>query len=544
MQVTKYKEFNVSEILFFTGIFVLLLLPIKVHFEIYDEGIILTGAMRILGGELPYKDFWTIYPPGQFYIVALILKLFGNSIFFTRIFDTIIRFGILILIYFISKKFSSSSISKVITFLLSIIMGSLAFYSNSIFTCLLISFIIFVLFHKFKTENKQYLLWFIGILLALEFSIRWDFTFYTFNSIILSEFILFKENSFRAKDTLNNLLKITIGFSILFIPLILILNSTIGFNTFWYHNFILPKMFINNANDFTSPSFPNFIVGENAFINRLKSIYLNFFNWIHFYLPIVIYLVAGFMLNKNYLKIKGNKSKSNIFQLQIILLIMGIQLYLYAIYRYDYLHMFPTTLFAFIFVPVIIIKIRDLKNKRIKYNVNFTAISVFIFFLLFPFKIYLGWITSYPIFQCNSQIDQSLCFNIDANQEKAVDFIRSKTKPNEFIFVGNKRHDIISENDVGFYYLCNRRCATKYQELVQGLVTTEKIQHEIVDDLNKNNVNYIVVVNMPIKYENYSDLVKNSSIFLDKFISERFALIKQFGKYEIMKRKGLLDETF
>jgi 4-amino-4-deoxy-L-arabinose transferase-like glycosyltransferase len=44
-----------------------------------DEGIILQGAMRILRGQIPYRDFFSFYSPGSFYLNALLMKLFGDS---------------------------------------------------------------------------------------------------------------------------------------------------------------------------------------------------------------------------------------------------------------------------------------------------------------------------------------------------------------------------------------------------------------------------------------------------------------------------------
>ena len=31
----------------------------------YDEELVVYGASRILDGNIPYRDYWTTYPPGQ-----------------------------------------------------------------------------------------------------------------------------------------------------------------------------------------------------------------------------------------------------------------------------------------------------------------------------------------------------------------------------------------------------------------------------------------------------------------------------------------------
>jgi len=49
-----------------------------------DEGIVLQGASRILDGQIPYRDFFSFYTPGSFYLVAALFRLFGNSFLIAR----------------------------------------------------------------------------------------------------------------------------------------------------------------------------------------------------------------------------------------------------------------------------------------------------------------------------------------------------------------------------------------------------------------------------------------------------------------------------
>lgn len=42
-----------------------------------DEGIYLEGALRVLEGRAPYKDFFALTGPGTFWLQALVFKIFG-----------------------------------------------------------------------------------------------------------------------------------------------------------------------------------------------------------------------------------------------------------------------------------------------------------------------------------------------------------------------------------------------------------------------------------------------------------------------------------
>jgi 4-amino-4-deoxy-L-arabinose transferase-like glycosyltransferase len=49
-----------------------------------DEGIILEGAQRILRGQVLYRDFFSFFTPGSYYLLALLFKVFGSSMLVAR----------------------------------------------------------------------------------------------------------------------------------------------------------------------------------------------------------------------------------------------------------------------------------------------------------------------------------------------------------------------------------------------------------------------------------------------------------------------------
>ncbi|MCZ6485440.1 MAG: glycosyltransferase family 39 protein, partial [Acidobacteria bacterium] len=122
---------------------------------IYDEGIVVYAAERILKGEIPYRDFWGIYPPGQFYTLALAFKLFGTSLLVERIWEATIRLFLCLVIYRLTAKLTSPPIALT-TWLLSVpVLGATGFYGYPMFTALVLSLFSALCLLNFLTQGRR-----------------------------------------------------------------------------------------------------------------------------------------------------------------------------------------------------------------------------------------------------------------------------------------------------------------------------------------------------------------------------------------------------
>jgi hypothetical protein len=76
------------------------------HVNLYDEGITLFGADRVLHGDVPHRDFYALYGPGQFYVLAGLYKLFGASVLVERAWTTFVSACCVVLIFLIVDRVS------------------------------------------------------------------------------------------------------------------------------------------------------------------------------------------------------------------------------------------------------------------------------------------------------------------------------------------------------------------------------------------------------------------------------------------------------
>jgi len=85
-----------------------------------DEGIVLCGAERILRGEVLYRDFFSFYTPGSFYLVAFWFRMFGDSLIVARISLAIAGAACSVVIYVLSRRVCSRGIALFATALATV----------------------------------------------------------------------------------------------------------------------------------------------------------------------------------------------------------------------------------------------------------------------------------------------------------------------------------------------------------------------------------------------------------------------------------------
>lgn len=69
-----------------------------------DEGIVLQAGARIAHGQLPYRDFYANYGPGQYYLIALLNAVFGPSLLAWRIVHVVLDAVITVLAYALVRR--------------------------------------------------------------------------------------------------------------------------------------------------------------------------------------------------------------------------------------------------------------------------------------------------------------------------------------------------------------------------------------------------------------------------------------------------------
>jgi len=507
----------------------------------YDEGLVAYGALRILHGDVPYRDFFSSYMPACFYFLAFVFKVFGTTLLNERIWSIVGQLLMTSMVFFIGRTLYSELLA-ILAWLIAVVwVGYTRIWGYPIPWAVFFSLASILFFLRFLNDKKNRTLFLAGVFNGIATTFRQDLGFYAFLTelVVLVLFMMTnlknEEKSYH-KKTFFSVLTYCLGTGAVLLPVFIYFLKVVGwrdleFNLITYALKIYPK--VRNL------PFPLFSWVHGL---GLASIVLNYLNLIfifYVYFPILVFVTTSMMLLS---KIRQDAFcfKNQSLWAVFTILFLGVTFFNGARIRVDSVHVIP------MMIPAIILFFWMINQFLIHKKKLALRLSVLllVFFSFFPIlrKIFYDGFLFKDDYKYAMTIDRGKGINHrDSNYENVIKYVQSKVPLNERIFVGNLEMDRIVLNDVLFYFLADRHSATKYHELLPGLATEENIQKTIIGEIKKNNVHYLVLWNYYKKEPNESR--KKGSKILDRYIRNNFVLDKQFDDYTVLRRNNRNDRS-
>jgi len=130
------------------------------------------------------------------------------------------------------------------------------------------------------------------------------------------------------------------------------------------------------------------------------------------------------------------------------------------------------------------------------------------------------------------------CFGTDQARADASEYVRAHTKREDAIFVGLSQHDRIVVNDMLFYFVAERRPATKWYHFDPGLQTSLEIQEKIVRELQAVKPPYVILeADLNGFDEPNGSSVRSGITVLDEFIGANYRPVETFDTITILEAK-------
>ena len=151
---------------------------IRVPLNYYDEGLTLLNATRVMQGDIPYHDFWTLYAPGHFYALAALFRVVGTNVLAARVLDTLCRIALSLLVYLVGRRMTSRWAAVVPYALVTLWVGAIGFYSYPIFPALALCLSVLLGLFRYMDTGRRRWLALAGILAGMAAIVRLDFGAY------------------------------------------------------------------------------------------------------------------------------------------------------------------------------------------------------------------------------------------------------------------------------------------------------------------------------------------------------------------------------
>ncbi|MGC8779915.1 MAG: glycosyltransferase family 39 protein [Anaerolineae bacterium] len=512
---------------------------LKAPANFYDEGLVLVNAERIRRGEVIYRDFWTLYSPGYFYALAGLFSLVAPNILIARLFDTALRFLLTLGVYALARPLTSWRAALLPWALVTFWLGTIRFYSYPAFPATGAIILTALVFRRYLLNGRARWLLAAGAALGLTALLRLDFGGYAAAgfgaALACHEVRSAREAGVGRRGWPGRVLRaealLAAGALAVALPVYLPLGRAAGFATLYEDLVHFPATTFRAVRYLPVPP----LIPDFGKINGLQ-----WNDWLRLYLPLGTF-AAGLIAAIRRLFWRPVPRADVRYQAGILLVALvgaGLGLAVKATSRYHELHALPMTFCAAIVATVLLHRLPRHWRQSVPFRIAAGGLAFLLltgpYFLHFAL---LAQMNAASPLGCYSTDPRAGCVPLDRNQAAVAAYIRSQTRPDEYVFIGNTRHDKIFVNDLMLYFLIDRPIPTRYAELHPGLATTLPVQQAIAAELAARDVRWVVLAAAWESREPNASALSSGVTYLDDYIHQHYQPVASFGNYRVWQAK-------
>lgn len=526
----------------------LIALPIKFPINPYDEGLALVNGMRVLRGDVPFCDYWAIYPPGQSYVLAALFGVVGETVLVERIYDTIVRLLLALVLYGLAVRVLASWRWALAPYVAAAtLLAAATFYGYAVFPALLFGFAALLSGFRFLDSGAQRWLVGAGLLAGVTSFFRLDLAFYTAAalSVLLILHWLFLTDvaggwGARTRSLLASLLATGGPAALLALLFYGYLGSVAGVTPLVEKLLIFPATTFRAVRHLPYPALlPDWLLlavdgGIDARLDRMLGDYLRF------YIPLLVYaLCVGVLLWRSARAPSGGARALQTDVMAAALVVMGVGLFVQALSRYDEIHVLPASLVTVILMAWLVRQIPAARWRQpwIAAPVVVLLLAPTLLYFYSPYREVSDIVRAYPPQGCFSTLPRAGCVPTLPGQDEVVRILDSQASTPAPFFAGLLRHDNVFANDVSIYFLAGRPIATRYHELHPGVTTTQPVQEEMVAELVAQQPPWLVFITWGNPNEPNASRFSSGVTVLDDYIRAHYRHALTIGMYELWRRR-------
>ena len=523
----------------------LTVLSVRVFFGVpYSVGIV--GAFRILDGDVPYRDFWTIYAPGHFYVLAALFLAFGKHLVVASAARAVCVAAIGSEIFLIARTLDTTRrVAAVIAGLFVLTMwagppSGLTTYEPSL---LFILMAWLVLARRGSVPDARAALA-VGGAVGVAAWFKHDIAIYTGLAIVIGRLVehACAVGQARWRETVRDVTFITAGAAVMVLPVVAWCWLVAGRDA-WQDLIV-----------FATTDFPK--LGGGRYPGLLPDLSLmtgtvetvdTVTTWVRFTAPLVLCLGWAAVLVRGWLR-RTPPSMPLIGSL-----ILTFVAFWSAAHVRVSTHIFTISAIGLLLGGAAWTRRRMFSLGPVRTATVLLAAAYAVSLLVEPAKAVLRIAGDWPGSR-SASIPSLRGLIVPARDlefyEPIAHVVERSIPQNERIFVGMARHDVIIQSNPLIYAVVGRRGPSRFDELHAGVADRADVQHEIIDAIDRHNVRLFVLwefgrsarVFDTLKERRSRDLPNSGASALDEFLETETRPIGQYGEYHLRWRDRVKHE--
>ncbi|MBK9064717.1 MAG: hypothetical protein IPL89_16230 [Acidobacteria bacterium] len=484
----------------------------------YDEGNTLCAATRVLAGETPYRDFWSLHPPGTTWLLAGAFRVFGATLGVERA----VKIGVVALaavLLFLLARLAARTGWAAASALLFVVLPTqtLSLRSRDAGLVLVLATLLAACAPTDRPRRRALVA---GLLAGLTFWFKQDFVGAAAVAgaiAVGTSAALSAPLGRKLRATLfDALIPFAVGLSIGLATLAATLAVRGTFKEFFEQAILFPTSSFGRFRSI--PLSLRFEQVAEAFGRGISSnVALNAAAVPILFVAVLVAALAGAACGGVALR-RGAGGTAASASVLLASSVAGFLLLAAPWQRADLEHLNPALALALVALAALAGPREGIAAPRLRAAgaALFAAVALIALVAL-----------AAPSAARGTAIPSDLA--------EAARFVAAESKPGERIFVGNERHDRLVYNAPLVYFLAGRPNATRYDNLHPGVITTRTVQEEIVRSLEASGARWIVLWEGPPPGEPNESSLSSGVVVLDEWIARRAREAARFGSTRVMR---------
>jgi hypothetical protein len=497
---------------------------------LYDEGLILTGALRVLQGEFPSRDFYANYGPAQFFLLAAVLAATGLDSLAARWLDAAEMAGVVLAAWLLLRRLAPASWASVGTLAVLLLLLKTRSELWPINPSILIVLCLVMVLQRRLVEGRGLTpCWPAAWLLAALLLTRYDLMPKVLLGVAVPALAILAVQRQSRPMEIGRIL-VTNG-----AMLALVLGATLA--GLWAMGILRPAisdiLTYNTGNYIAMRDlpFPGWQVVARQPLQALV------------YLAVPALIVAAVALTKLARDLRWQVAQDPRAVALLLLAGATIMLFTKGLVRTEPLHMVaanvPAVLLLAIGGAVLTTPLARLVPAPIRHGAALLALVAGVYALH-------GVLLSRGAPETLRRIARGASaepagfrvFSAEAHRMAAARHVVANTAPDERIFSATGRHDKVFVNDIAFYFLAGRLPGTRWHHYDPGVQTSEAVQRAMIADLERHRVRVVMRDRSFDEVREPNRSAWSSGVTrLDDYLDRAFEVDAVFGPITILRRR-------